>query len=253
IAFRGTGNDALVVGEEALLNTNTDPLNLQSGLKRNHQFSVEGVFDLVDPLLARQQYGIELTDSFGATLADDLVLLQVRRDTGGLFVRLTNNDSALDTSSLLASAQLLPTSADQIRLRLSHNAGEGQVSASYDLLDHGMVIGGGFLGTAQIFGTDTAFAGDDNNWTRAGLIARALDANELTQTLAGNYGTLTVLPGFSPPPVGPAPSFADLTYTPGSAAQALAQAETAVDTFFVRAVDQFGMTSAQRVDVTVNG
>jgi len=253
IAFRGTGNDALVVGEEALLNTNTDPLNLQSGLKRNHQFSVEGVFDLVDPLLARQQYGIELTDSFGATLADDLVLLQVRRDTGGLFVRLTNNDSALDTSSLLASAQLLPTSADQIRLRLSHNAGEGQVSASYDLLDHGMVIGGGFLGTAQIFGTDTAFAGDDNNWTRAGLIASALDANELTQTLAGNYGTLTVLPGFSPPPVGPAPSFADLTYTPGSAAQALAQGETAVDTFFVRAVDQFGMTSAQRVDVTVNG
>src|SRR6185503_10576769 len=244
-AVRGTGNNSLIVGNEAVLNTNIDPANTQSGLKRNHQFVVEGVFDLVDPAVVRQQYGIELTDGFGQ-LADDLVSLLVRSEAGGLTVRMTDNNSVLDITGTVISQPLFSGSADQIRLRLSHGAGDGFVSGSYELLDHGAVVGGGFLGQLGIFGTDTPFPGDDNNWIRAGLIANALDTSEFVQVLDGNYGTLSVSNAFLH-------NVGDLVYTPGAGTQALAQGESVIDTFFVRTVDQYGMSSAQRVEVTVNG
>jgi VCBS repeat-containing protein len=241
-AFRGTGNNALIVGNEALLATNVDPANTVNGLKKNHQFVVESVFDLIEPELGRQQYGIQLTDGVGR-LADDLVVLVVRRDPndGQLYVRLSNNSAVLDASELVSSELLVPGSADQIRLRLSHEADSGNVSAFYELLDDGIVVGGGSLGEVGIFGTDTAFSGDDENWIRAGLIANAFDADEFAQTLAGTYGTLTVN------------NIGQLNYTPNAAAQTLGQGDVVVDGFFVRAVDQFGMSTAQRVDVTVNG
>ncbi|MGH8689963.1 MAG: VCBS domain-containing protein [Burkholderiales bacterium] len=247
-AFRGTGNDALIVGNEAILVTNVDPANTVNGLKKNHQFVIEGVFDLVEPALARQAYGLTLTDGVNQ-IADDLLGLTVRRDPvdGQVYVQLVNNSAVLDTSTLVERDLLVAGGADQIRLRLGHEADSGDVSASYELLTGGIVIGGGSLGQAGIFGTDTpGFAGDDENWIRAGLFSNATDPNEFVQTLAGTYGTLTV-------DNSAINNLGQLSYTPGAAAQALAQGESAIDSFFVRAVDHRGMSSPQRVNITVTG
>jgi len=249
-AFRGTGNDALIVGNEAILATNTStlPADQARGLRKHDQFEISGVFDLIEPQFARQQYGLTMTDGVNQ-VADDLLSLTVRRQPDGLvYVRFVNSSAVEDTSVLVDQDLLTFGAATQIRLKLSHEANAGDVAASYELLDStGAVMGGGSLGQAPLFGTDTpGLAGDDGNWTRAGLFANAFDADEFAQTLAGNHGTLTVSNPFLN-------NVAELSYTPGAGAQALAQGESAVDTFFVRAIDPRGMSSSQRVNITVNG
>jgi VCBS repeat-containing protein len=247
-AFRGTGNDALVVGNEAILSTNVDPANLQAGLKQNHQFVVEGVFDLIEPGQPRQGYGLTLTDAVNR-IADDLLSLTVTRDPGDnqVYVRFANSSSVLDTAVLVDRDLLVAGGADQIRLMLSHAADSGNVTASYELLDDGVIVGGGDLGEAGIFGADTpGFSGDDENWIRAGLFSNGLDAGEFVQTLAGAYGTLTV-------DNSEVNNIGQLIYTPGAAAQALGQGDSVVDTFFVRVIDPQGMSNSQRVDITVTG
>jgi VCBS repeat-containing protein len=249
-AFRGTGNNALVVGNEAILSTNNDPANLQGGLKQNHQFVVEGVFDLLEPGAAR--YGLTLTDGAGR-VADDLLGLTVFRNPGDnkVYVQFANSNAVLDSAlpverHLLSPDGGVPDGVDQIRLKLTHEAGASHMSASYELLSAGSVVGDGELGQAGIFGSDTpGFAGDDENWIRAGLFSSGIDAGEFTQTLAGAYGTLTV--------DSEVPFTGQLVYTPGPAAQALRQGENVTDTFFVRVVDQQGMSTSQRIDVTVMG
>ncbi|HEX8779707.1 MAG TPA: VCBS domain-containing protein, partial [Nocardioides sp.] len=248
LAFRGTGNDALVVGNEAILVTNVSPTDTVLGLKQNHQFVVEGVFDLVMPQVVRQTYGLTLTDGVNQ-IADDLLSLRVRLDPDDeqVYVDFVNSSSVLDTVTLVERDVLVAGGADQIRLILTHDAGSGDVSASYELLTGGTVTDSGSLGQAGIFGSDTPlFAGDNENWIRAGLFSASLDPREFAQGIGSPYGSLTV----SNPVQN---NVAELVYTPGAGAQGLGQNQSVVDSFFVRAVDQYGMSTPQRVDVTVTG
>ena len=243
-AFPGTGYPDMDAGHSATLNTNIDPLNLVGGLKLNHDFRVEAVFDLTIPDQEREGYGFQLSDGSGQ-LGDDRAGISVRRIDGQVYVQFRNNDAVADAGTLIERDLLDPQGADQILLRLSHNAGTGLIEASYDYLTGGVVIGGGALGSTLLFGRDTpGYAGDDENWTRAQILAFGPESFEHTTTLQGEYGTLSIDPG------------GQWSYSLNNNAanvQALDADDAVFDTFHVRATDQYGLSSSQSLTVTVHG
>ena len=99
-AFPGPGYPEMDAGHAAVLNTNTDPSNLATGLKSNHDFTVEAVFDLTIPDQDREGYGIQLTDAFGQ-LGDDRAVIAVRRTGEEVHVRFGQNDAVADTRMLV--------------------------------------------------------------------------------------------------------------------------------------------------------
>ena len=200
LALRGVGNPALTVGQLALLATNVDPNDLTRGLKSDDSFSVEGTFDLVLPGDG-QAYGIGLTDTAIGVLppdqlGEDNLALLVRRGAGGeLLVQFNQLDTVADTSTTLAERVFVPLAGqNQITLRLVHDvANLGVVRAEFDLLGAGDPQTFGLSHTGHIFGTGTpGYAGDDENWTRAQIVAFGPDAYGQSTTYQGTYGSLTV-------------------------------------------------------------
>jgi Ca2+-binding RTX toxin-like protein len=173
----------------AVLPTNIDPANTTAGLKSNHDFTVEGRFDLIIPDNNQEGYGIRLQDRTAELSGDDVIQLSVRRGTDGIVrVQLHELDYVNGESVVLGSILLDAGTNDQITLRLSHDAGPGTtgiVTASFDLLTAGAVTSTvNFTQTAQIFGTETpGFAGDDENWTRASFLSFSPDPDESSSNL----------------------------------------------------------------------
>jgi Ca2+-binding RTX toxin-like protein len=173
----------------ASLLTNIDPANTTQGLKSNHDFTVEGRFDLDIPDDNQEGYGIRLQDRTADLSGDDVIQLSVRRGTDGIVrVQLNELDFVNGESVILGSILLDAGTNDQITLRLSHDAGPGTtgiVTASFDLLTAGAVTSTvNFTQTARIFGTETpGFAGDDENWTRAAFVAFSPDPDAPSSNL----------------------------------------------------------------------
>ena len=138
-----------------------------------------------------------------------------------------------------------PPGTDQILLRLTHSTTDvGALHASFDYLSGGVVVGSVSLAqVGRIFGTETpGFTGDDENWTRAQIVAYAPAITDTT--LAGAYGTLTIGQGGA------------WTYTLANSqinVQNLAQGETAIDTFTVQVTDEFGASDTETISITVVG
>lgn len=245
VPFVGVGAADPFVGQNAILRSNIDPSILGAGLKSNANFTVSGVFDLVSPDSPREQYGIRLTDRHVGgngtppdQLGDNVVDFRVfARTDGVVVVRLREVDFVNDTTTLLQQIVLAPPAgADQIRLNLEHStAHTGQVTASFDYLSGGIVVG-----TENFSAVGTVFQGE--NWVRAEFIAAAPAIND--SQLGGTYGTLNV------------DQTGTWTYTldnSRAATQALAQDQHATDTFTVTVADEHGAFDTRTVAVDVTG
>ena len=136
----------------AVVRTNIDPSDLAAGLKIDDNFKVEGVFDLTIPDDSREAFGIRLRDRLvGGTgnppdqLGDDVIeLMVVRGEDGLVHVQLREKDFVANEVNLIQGMLLSPPAgADQILLRLGHNASNpGTIHASFDYLDSsGTIIG----------------------------------------------------------------------------------------------------------------
>lgn len=253
IPVQGVGTNDPFIGQLARVRSDINPNDLARGLKIDDDFVVEGRFDLVIPDATREYYGIRLSDRLiGGTgtppdqPGDDVIELVVRQGADGINrIQLRELDFAADTVTNIQGAPLMPPQgADQVVLRLAHEANTGVLTASFDFLGGGVVLSTlTLLQTARIFGTETpGYAGDDEVWTRAEFIAASPQVVSSSQ--AGTYGTLYV------------EQSGTWTYAlaNGSAAvQQLAAGQTAVDTFTVTVADEHGATDTRTVSVTVTG
>ena len=107
-------------------NSNIDPNDTNLGLKSNHDFVVEGRFDLILPDIG-ERYGVRFTDNAGRVHPGDDAgysrsRSRARRD-GSLRVTLDELDFVADTRTPISSVLLNPAAGDdQIVLRLTHQA-----------------------------------------------------------------------------------------------------------------------------------
>jgi VCBS repeat-containing protein/ELWxxDGT repeat protein len=238
----------------AVVRTNIDPNDLVAGLKSDDNFKVEAIFDLAIPDDNREAYGVRLRDRVVGgdgtppdQLGDDVIELLVRRGNDGILrVQLFERDFANEVVNVLGGVLLAPPpGADQILLRLSHSTSSvGTIFASFDYLAGGVVVGTQTLAaTGQIFGTETpGDTSDDENWTRAEVVAWSPQVTG--STLAGTYGALAIEQNGT------------WTYVLDNsldATQALAEGESAVDSFQVTVTDEHGATATETVNVTVTG
>ncbi|MGH1351091.1 MAG: VCBS domain-containing protein, partial [Methyloligellaceae bacterium] len=235
----------------ALLDTNisNDIADIDQGLKQDDDFTVEVTFDLVLPDEFGEGYGIHLADYATAIglPGDDVVAIEVVHGSNGqTFVLLRDRDYAAGALTILDGYPLDPTGADQIVLRLEHSASNiGVVTGSFDLLSAGSVVSSYTFGnTGQIFGTQTPGDTTDNElWTRANIVSFSPGVKE-GQTLAGDYGTLSIgLDG-------------NWTYdlnNDSPLVQALAEGEAVTETFTVVVADEHGASDSQELVITVTG
>jgi len=242
------------IGTFALVLSNINPADLDRGLKSDDNFTVEGLFDLIIPDDFREVYGIRLNDRHvGGSgtppdqLGDDLIELVVRKGQDGIVrVQLRELDIVNDQTINIGGVVLAPPpGADQIMLRLTHSTTNvGALVASFDYLDGGVAIGSTTLPViGRIFGTETpGFTGDDENWTRAQIIAYAPALKDTT--LAGAYGSLTISQG------------GGWTYALANgltSVQNLAEGQTAIDTFTIQVMDEHGASDTEIINITVTG
>jgi len=233
-------------------NISNNPADLNSGLKIDDDFSVAAVFDLTIPDENGEAYGVRLTDRVNSGSnsqpGDDVMELVVRRGFDGA-VRIQFRERDFDAPEINNIESVLlnaPAGADQISLLLNHEASSpGIVSASLDFLANGVVVGShDFSSTGEIFGTETpANAADDELFTRAQIVSWGPGEVE-SSTLAGTYGTLTILQN------------GQWTYNLNNGAlnvQALAQGQQVIDSFAVTVHDEHGATDTETIDVTVTG
>ena len=253
VSFEGPGAPDPILGQNAILRTNIDPAS-PNGLKDTANFTVSGVFDLILPDSPREAYGVRLTDRhIGGNgtppdqLGDDDIELVVRQNlSGNVVVALREVDFVNDVTTNIQSIILVPPAGtDQIRLNLVHSTTDtGAIHASFEYLDNGMVIGSqNFTQVGRIFGTETSgFTGDDENWTRAEIIAYAPEHSD--SILSGNFGTLNI---------NQAGNWAYNLDNSRAATQNLAEGQTATDVFTVQVTDEFGASDTQTVTITVGG
>ena len=142
--------------QSATLGTNTDPSSTTTGLKKNHNFSVIGTFNLTLPSgPLTESYGIRLNDNT-VTLAnflpvasgpiDDQVTLAIRYDaaTGQQEIDWVFSDYSAQTITYLARIPLVvPAGANRILLEIDHVANGNDVLGSYRYLNGGADLGGG--------------------------------------------------------------------------------------------------------------
>lgn len=246
-----------VLGQFATLRSNIDPSTLDRGLRVNDDFRVEARFDLAEPSVRGEVYGIRLTDRFignrGANQpsdnpGDDIIELVVRRaqDDGLLRVQLREIDNVANTVTNIASRSYVPpVGATQIVLRLLHDADTpGRVTAAFDYLNaDGAVVGSTqtIPGQAQIFGRETPDnATDDEVWTRAQIVAYTP-----ATTLHGVYGSLTI-----------DQQSGAWTYNldnARAATQALGATDTREEEFIVQVMDAADESDTGTITVTVTG
>jgi hypothetical protein len=233
------------LGHSARLRTNisNDPADLNRGLKIDDDFAIEGRFDLAIPDENGEAYGIRLSDRVAdgpnAQPGDDVMELVVRRGGDGT-VRVQFRERDFDAGEVnnIQSMVLNPAGADQIVLRLGHEAASpGVVTASFDLLSGGTVIDTvTFANTGQIFGTETpGDITDDELWTRAQIVAFSPGEVE-SSSLEGQYGTMSISQNGE---------WSYLLDNDSPLVQALAAGEVVTDTFTAIVADEFGATDSQ--------
>lgn len=232
------------VSQNAVVRTNIDPSNTTNGLKLTNSFVVTGVFDLILPDSNREEFGIRLTDRLtGGTgvppdqPGNNVVGLVVRQGTDGVdYIMLRNNNNVTGVNTILAQIPLdAPAGADQIQLRLQHSTNATVVTAAFDYLQGGAVIGSQFFSV-----TPSIFNGE--NWIRAEVIGDAPATQD--QHLDGVYGTLHLTQaGF----------WSYVLDNSRPVTQGLITGQTVTETFTVRVTDQYGGFATRTITVNVVG
>ena len=253
VLFDAPGAADPVVGVNAVLRTNIDPSS-PNGLKSSQDFTLSAVFDLILPDSPREAYGLHLTDRLVGgpgtppdQAGDDVIELVVRQNlAGNVVVALREVDHVADVTTNIQSIVLnAPAGADQIRLNLTHDNGNlGVIVASFDYLDNGLVVGSQtFSQVGHIFGAETpGFTGDDENWTRAEIIAYAPAQSD--SLVSGTYGTLNI---------NQAGTWNYTLDNNRTATQNLAQGQTATETFTVQVMDEHGASDTETITINVAG
>lgn len=161
-----------ILFQRARLFTNTDDNEPTRGLKTNHTFNVQGLFDLARPQLVGERYGVRFTDFKGGRDANDLVNVSVTLDDqNDWLVQFREADFDAGVTNVLDSWNLGTKSNigvyDQIRLLLTKNATDSNViNAGFQLIDW---EDSGNNELIYLNGDPTIFDGE--NWTRAGFFA----------------------------------------------------------------------------------
>jgi hypothetical protein len=135
--------------QAATLNTNTQNVTT-GGLKRNHTFTVTGLFDLL-PTAGNERYGIRLTDQ-ASVVRDDQLDLRVTNIGGIQMVEFRNGNPTTDAS--ISAFLPLDTTHEQIALFLDHPvANTDTIFAGFQYFDAGIAFGSPliFAQTADIF------------------------------------------------------------------------------------------------------
>lgn len=254
VPFEGVGTPDPIVGLNAILRTNVDPSTPNAGLRTDDNFTVSAVYDLILPDSPRESYGLRLTDRIVGgdgippdQQGDDVIDIRLQMTTSGsLVVQLREVDFVADTNTIIEQVAFnAPTGADQIRFNLTHNASDmGEVIGSFDYLDDGVVVGSyTFTNVGYIFGAETpGFTGDDEDFTRVELIARAPAQSD--SVISGTYGTLNINQA------------GQWTYNLDNsriATQQLAQGQTETETFTVQVMDEHGEVDTETVTINVSG
>lgn len=249
VTLFGSGASALT-GEVVMLTSDTTT-STTAGLKRTHDFTVSGRFDLFVPNDAREAYGIRLSDRITGKAGDDIIDLLVRRAPDGLLkVQMAEMDYVAGQYGITGTPAVelaLPAEATQIQLNLSHQAANaGVVTASFDLYAGNRYLYSQTLVThnaMRLFGTETPTdATDDEFWTRAGFVAYASASTDAF--MAGEYGGLSIAPSG-------AWSYSLANMRPE--VQALAETEFVTDSFEVATVDAQGASDTATVTVQIQG
>ncbi len=168
-----TGNQLLMQRARLATNTSDDSADLGRGLKTDDTFIVSGVYDLIQPDIKQERYGIRLTDFKSDNLDpnDNVALGVVLTIQGDWMVGFREADFVAGKFNLLDSYNLSNTTDieifDQIALMLSKpNATSNEITASFELIDlqdtsNNLLIG--------LKGNPTIFDGE--LWTRADFLA----------------------------------------------------------------------------------
>lgn len=152
---------------DARLLTNIDPTNMLNGFKVGNDFIVSGLFDLsVLPTVAREGFGIRLSDGGLSPFSNDILDLLVRRNAGGaLVVDFRRVDVSADLVTIIDSI-MFELGHQQIVLELSKlNAATKTITASFAYVD------GGSAGSNFVF-ANTADIFNGENVTRASFRAQ---------------------------------------------------------------------------------
>lgn len=159
------------------------------GLKRWHSFTVTGVFDYSAPAWG-ESYGIRLGD-FAATAnaGDDRLMLTILNFGTGPAIRFVDQDYLAHTQGPVGGLGdvFLPTSGfDQVRLMMTHAANSNAVTASWELLLSGGVVGSGTWGAnGMIFSNE--------NYTQAAFLAAAVPEPSSYALLLAGLGMLGIM------------------------------------------------------------
>jgi hypothetical protein len=131
------------------------------GLRSVDTFTVNAIFDLFEPAVQNEFYGITLIDGVSGVPGNDNVQIIVRRTLADtLRIQFRAVDFIAGTVTVLEQAALSLAGSDQISLTLSRLSNTGPISASFA---YGL---NGTFGTSTNFtATKTIFNGED--FTRA--------------------------------------------------------------------------------------
>ena len=137
-----TGTQLLMQRARLATNTSDDSADLGRGLKTDDTFTVTGVYDLIQPDIRQERYGIRLTDFKSDNLDpnDNVQLGVVLTTQGDWMVGFREADFAAGKFNLLDSYNLSNTTDiaifDQIVLMLSKsNDTSNEITASFELID----------------------------------------------------------------------------------------------------------------------
>ena len=255
VSFVGVGTNDPIIGQDAIVRTSVDSNPTGLGLKVGTPFTITGVFDLIMPDSPREAYGIRVTDRLlnpvtnadstvtPAQLGDNTYELVVRENVAGQnVVSLRHLDFNTNMTTNLQNLNLTPPpGADQITLKLDHVANSLNVTASFQYMSGGTLLGPAqtFTSTAPIFAPGSA---DTEVWTRAEIVAYAPQFTD--SILGGSYGTLNI---------GQSGTWTYLINNALASTQSLSEGQHVTDTFNVKVADQFGAFDTQTINIDVVG
>ena len=176
------GDGASRVFGGARYNTTPSP---GATLRKSVNFSAAGIFDLIVPDETLEAYGISFSDGITPNLPQRNAVLALFRDTDGQLKVSLNEDNATLRQRINRGTVVVTPAAgdDQIRFRLNHVSGQNVITASFELLDNGVVTA-----TVPLPGSVRAF--DVGNYVQPSIFATV--PGTLDSVLEGTYGNLTV-------------------------------------------------------------
>lgn len=135
-----------------------------NGMGVGTTFDVQGVFDLVVPMLTpgvvATGYGIELNDCVAGVCGNDVLVVQlVRRPNNSLVVNFLRNDFLTDTQTVYATIAL--RAADLLHEQIGFDLIKASASLNQIQADYFFVDGGIKSGLTPMAATTDIFQGED--------------------------------------------------------------------------------------------